>query len=213
MTLALHEFIDRLSLEDKIDVKQPIDLLISGLNEILDRPPYVERGVCHVSEKFTWLLGSATQAVERRVSNRLGSAMNPDSIAIMLEAPVARYWKGEDIGGYRDKLNELAPSWPELNDKLFWFNVGRVRAARLEKIRESLAENWPFQWPDHYWAFTREDRLDAVEEDIIHHFLNCGCQGKGLVVSIDELTTLRMLENVLAEWKSCLWRFTMQSES
>ena len=51
LTLALHEFIDRLTIENKINVEQPTDFLISGFNEILDRPPYIERGECHVSEK------------------------------------------------------------------------------------------------------------------------------------------------------------------
>jgi len=49
---------------------------------------------------------------------------------------------------------------------------------------------------------TREDRLDAVAKDIVHHFLNRGYQGKAMVVSIDKLTTLRMYEKVRAEWEA-----------
>ena len=47
-----------------------------------------------------------------------------------------------------------------------------------------------------YHLITREDRLDAVAKDIVHHFLNRGYQGKAMVVSIDKLTTLRMYEKV-----------------
>jgi hypothetical protein len=49
---------------------------------------------------------------------------------------------------------------------------------------------------------TREDRLDAVVKNIVHHFLNRGYQGKAMVVSIDKLRTLRMYEKVRAEWKA-----------
>ncbi len=53
-----------------------------------------------------------------------------------------------------------------------------------------------------YRLITREDRLDAVAKDIVHHFLNRGYQGKAMVVSIDKLTTLRMVEKVRAEWEA-----------
>ena len=55
---------------------------------------------------------------------------------------------------------------------------------------------------ERYHLITREDRLDAVAKDIVHHFLNCGYQGKAMVVSIDKLTTLRMYEKVRAEWEA-----------
>jgi type I restriction enzyme, R subunit len=53
-----------------------------------------------------------------------------------------------------------------------------------------------------YHLITRDDRLDAVAKDIVHHFLNRGYQGKAMVVSIDKLTTLRMYEKVRAEWEA-----------
>ena len=53
-----------------------------------------------------------------------------------------------------------------------------------------------------YHLITREDRLEAVAKDIVHHFLNRGYQGKAMVVSIDKLTTLRMYEKVRAEWEA-----------
>lgn len=53
-----------------------------------------------------------------------------------------------------------------------------------------------------YHLITREDWLDAVAKDIVHHFLNRGYQGKAMVVSIDKLTTLRMYEKVRVEWEA-----------
>ncbi len=54
----------------------------------------------------------------------------------------------------------------------------------------------------NYHLITRDDRLDEVAKDIVHHFLNRGYQGKAMVVSIDKLTTLRMYEKVKAEWNA-----------
>ena len=153
MTQALHDFIDRLPIEVTSNAEQPLDLLISGFNEILSRLPYIERAECHVSEKFVWLLGPATHAVERLVSIRNDSALKGDSIAIMLKVPLARFWKSEDTGGYKDKLSELVPKWPKLNDHLFWENIGTVRDTMFEKNGESLRDDWPVQWPGHYWSF------------------------------------------------------------
>jgi hypothetical protein len=153
LTRALHEFIDRLPIEERRDAVQPLALLISGFNGILGRAPYIVRGECHVSEKFIWLLGPATHAVEKLVSNRFESAMKPDSIAIMLKVPLARSWRGENFDDYKDKLNELVPSWPELNDHLFWENIDAVRITRREKNGEPLNDDWPIQWPGHYWSF------------------------------------------------------------
>lgn len=153
LTLALHEFIDRLPIEHENSVMQPINLLVSGFNEILDRPPYIERGECHVSERFTWLLGPAVHAVERLVSNRRDSAMSDDAIDIMLKVPAARYWKGDENSGYKERLNDLIPKWTELNDHLFWKNIEIFRAAMLAKNGEPLRDDWPVQWQEHYWSF------------------------------------------------------------
>lgn len=163
LTRALHEFIDRLPIEEGSETDQSLASLISGCNRILDRAPYIVRGECRVSEKFAWLLGPATHAVERLVSGRFASAMNPDSIAIMLKVPLARFWRGENIDDYKDRLNELVPSWAELNDHLFWENIGAVRITRQEKNGESLTDDWPIQWPGHYWSFESDSFSRAIQ--------------------------------------------------
>jgi type I restriction enzyme R subunit len=55
-----------------------------------------------------------------------------------------------------------------------------------------------------YELITRDDRLDAVAKDIVEHFLGRGFPGKGLVVSIDKLTTVRTFEKVQRYWKERL---------
>jgi type I restriction enzyme R subunit len=47
---------------------------------------------------------------------------------------------------------------------------------------------------------TRVDRLDAIAEDIVQHFLGRGFQGKAMVISIDKTTALRMHDKVRKCW-------------
>ncbi len=47
----------------------------------------------------------------------------------------------------------------------------------------------------------RDDRLDKIAKDIVYHFPRRGYLGKGMVVSVDKYTTVKMLEKVELQWK------------
>ena len=172
LTQALHGFIDRLPLAKSAGTDQPLPRLIDGLYTILDRPPYIERRECHVSEDFAWLLGSATHAVEKLVSARVEAAMQNHAIAIMLNSPAVRFWRGEDFDDYKDKLHKLVPAWPELNDALFWQSIEAARA-RFERDGKPLNDVWPVQFLEPYWSFGPDSfprvlewvRLRELEDD------------------------------------------------
>ena len=51
-----------------------------------------------------------------------------------------------------------------------------------------------------YHLITRDDRLETVAKDIVHHFLGRGFRGKAMVVSIDKATALRMYDKVRRLW-------------
>ncbi len=94
---------------------------------------------------------------------------------------------------YENRTKELEITNPELNEEIYQ----AIEAAGLdenqeEKLKKALGRN--------YHLITRDDRLDEVAKDIVHHFLNRGYQGKAMVVSIDKLTALRMYEKVRKEW-------------
>lgn len=150
---ALHGFIDRLPIYDAIGTLEPLAAIVSGLNDYLDREPYIERRECHVSQEFTWLLGPATHAVERLVSARSEAALSPEELAVMLKVPVARFWRGEDFDEYKSRLCELVPAWKELNDALFWRSVEEARDRLETKKSERLIDDWSVQWIGHYWNF------------------------------------------------------------
>ena len=114
LTHALHGFIDRLPLTKKASANQPLAILVRGLDAILDRPPYIDRRECRVSQNFAWLLGPATHAVERLVDARAETAIQRPSIAITHKMPAALLMTDNDFEDYEDKLYELLPAWPEL---------------------------------------------------------------------------------------------------
>ncbi len=47
----------------------------------------------------------------------------------------------------------------------------------------------------------REDRLDKIAQDIAHHFPRRGFLGKGMVVSVDKYTAVKMYDKVQHYWK------------
>jgi type I restriction enzyme, R subunit len=47
----------------------------------------------------------------------------------------------------------------------------------------------------------REDRLETIAQDIVAHFPNRGYLGKGMVVSIDKFTSVKMYGKVQKHWK------------
>jgi type I restriction enzyme R subunit len=96
---------------------------------------------------------------------------------------------------YENRTPELQITNPELNEAIYQtIEDAGLDDDQEEKLRKVLGQR--------YHLITREDRLDAVAKDIVHHFLNRGYQGKAMVVSIDKLTTLRMYEKVRAEWEA-----------
>lgn len=159
LSQAIHGLIERLSVE-KTKGQQPLHQLVWGLNRFLDRKPWKERGDCHVSEEFAWLMAPATHAVERLVAVRSQDALSDAAIAVMLKIPAVRFWSGGDVVEHKNKLGELVPAWPELNDKLFWQSVAQHRAvmttppATLTIVRQ-------IDWFGHYWKFDT-NRFDDV---------------------------------------------------
>ena len=148
---ALHGYIDRLPILNA-DCIQPLTELFDGLKKFLARPPHMDCHTGRISEEFAWLLAPATHAVERLVSARAASAVQDVVLEILLIIPDIREIRGEYFDDYKDKLQELVPEWPELNDSLFWWSV-KVKRACLERDGERLNSDFPVAWPAHYWFF------------------------------------------------------------
>jgi type I restriction enzyme, R subunit len=48
----------------------------------------------------------------------------------------------------------------------------------------------------------RDDRLETIAKDIVYHFPRRGYLGKGMVVSVDKFTAVKMYEKVQHHWKA-----------
>lgn len=153
LSRALHGFVDRLPVYDAMDKGESLAALVSGLNAYLDRAPYIDRRECHVSEEFSWLLGTAAHAVERLVSARSEAAISSESLSVMLRVPTAQFWRGEVSNKYKSRLHEIVPDWKGLNDALFWRNVEETRDRLEIKKSERLTDVFSVQWMEHYWGF------------------------------------------------------------
>jgi len=146
----LHEFVERVPI---VDDQHALIQFIEGLHGYLERPPYVERGECHVSEEYAWLLSPAIHAVERLVEARNAVALGVTALSILLMVPALRYWRKADFSEYKGNLQSLVPRWPELNDALYWASIDQARINKSAKSNEPLTDDWSVSWLGHLWNF------------------------------------------------------------
>ena len=55
-----------------------------------------------------------------------------------------------------------------------------------------------------YQVVTRDDRLDKIAVDLVHHFIGRGHRGKAMVVAIDKATAVRMYDKVQKQWQDTI---------
>ncbi len=72
----------------------------------------------------------------------------------------------------------------------------------LEDAELDEAEQRKFEreFSKEYQLITREDRLEAIAQDIVLHFMNRGFMGKAMVVSVDKATAVKMYDKVRKYW-------------
>ena len=94
---------------------------------------------------------------------------------------------------YENRTPELQLINPDLNEDIYRL----IEAAELDPEQEAKLER---ELSKQYHILTRDDRLETVAEDIVRHFLGRGFVGKGMVVSIDKATALKMHDKVRKHW-------------
>lgn len=94
---------------------------------------------------------------------------------------------------YANRTPELQIINPDLNEDTY----DVIEAAELDADQEAKLEK---QLGRQYHILTRDDRLDTVARDIVHHFLGRGFAGKAMMVSIDKATALKMHDKVRTYW-------------
>ena len=149
---ALYKFIDRASSPMTAPEEQLLSELVVGMSERLCRAPFLEHHLLEVSEEFAWLLGPATRAVERLVSNRSDYAMQDHVLELMVKTSDAHSLSNPYAVKHWDRLRETVRSWPSFNDSLFWTHASAVRP-RIQKSGNKLTSVAPMMYPSHVWEF------------------------------------------------------------
>lgn len=101
---------------------------------------------------------------------------------------------------YENRIPELQLINENLNDDL----TRVLEDAELDDDQEKKVER---VFAREYHLITRDDRLEAIAEDLVQHFVGRGHQGKAMMVCIDKATAVKMYDKVQAYWKdylSCL---------
>jgi len=95
---------------------------------------------------------------------------------------------------YENRIPELQLTNEHLNEEL----EELLDEAMLNEAQEEKLER---EFRQEYHLITRQDRLEAIAEDLVQHFLDRGYMGKGMMICIDRYTTVRMYDLVQEEWQ------------
>ncbi|MBN1641910.1 MAG: type I restriction endonuclease subunit R [Anaerolineae bacterium] len=98
---------------------------------------------------------------------------------------------------YENRIPEMELTNEHLNEDMDRL----LEEAELDEDQEDALAR---QFAHEYHLITRDDRLERVAQDIAVHFVNRGYLGKGMVISIDKLTTVRMYDKVQRHWQRLL---------
>ena len=96
---------------------------------------------------------------------------------------------------YENRAAPLKLVNPRFNEEIYRI----IEDAELDEDQEKKLER---ELSQDYYLITRDDRLEDVAKDIVKHFVNRGFLGKGMVVSIDKATAVRMYDKVKKHWSA-----------
>jgi type I restriction enzyme R subunit len=96
---------------------------------------------------------------------------------------------------YENRTPELQLKNANLNEDLY----ALIEQAELGEEDERKLQR---ELGRQYQLITRDERLEVIAKDIVHHFLGRGFQGKAMVVSIDKATALKMYDKVRKHWEA-----------
>ncbi len=98
---------------------------------------------------------------------------------------------------YENRIPRLQLTNEALNDDINEL----LDNAMLDEEQEKKLER---EFARQYHLITRDDRLEAIAEDIVAHFMGRGDMGKAMVVSVDKATAVRMYDKVNKYWQQYL---------
>lgn len=95
---------------------------------------------------------------------------------------------------YKKRVPEMHNQNEDLSDEFYEIlEDENLDDAQQEKLEKRFATEME--------VIKRDDRLDAIAEDIVYHFPRRGYLGKGMVITLDKFTAVKMHNKVQLRWK------------
>ncbi|MDD2498942.1 MAG: type I restriction endonuclease subunit R, partial [Desulfitobacteriaceae bacterium] len=98
---------------------------------------------------------------------------------------------------YQKRVPEVLIQNESLSDEFYEIlEDENVDPANQEKLEKEFAKELEI--------IKRDDRLETIARDIVYHFPRRGYLGKGMVVSVDKFTSVKMYDKVQKHWKEAI---------
>lgn len=95
---------------------------------------------------------------------------------------------------YQKRVPEVLIQNENLSDEFYQIlEDENIDDAHCEKLEKEFAKELE--------VIKRDDRLETIAKDIVYHFPRRGYLGKGMVVSVDKFTSVKMYNKVQSHWK------------
>lgn len=96
---------------------------------------------------------------------------------------------------YENRGEKLRLDNPEINDEIrVAIEEADLDSDQEEKLKRLFSREYPI--------LTAEKRLRAIAKDIVWHFNSRGYRGKGMVVTLDKITAVKMFDFISEEWQT-----------
>jgi type I restriction enzyme R subunit len=104
---------------------------------------------------------------------------------------------------YEKRVPEMVNQNQELGDEFY----DLLEEANLDDLQQAKLEK---KFATELEVIRRPDRLDRIAEHIVYHFPRRGYLGKGVVISLDKFTAVRMFDRVERLWNEAIKELTGQ---
>lgn len=136
--------------------------LICGLGVLLDKPPTTEQGFSNISKRYSWLAEIAGLGVLRLLQARDPYSLDESALGILSKLALAHVYDEREARELGEKLREIVPTWPELDYKLFWYDVELARNGRVHR-GEPVTNVWQLLGFRPFWSLNSDNFSLACE--------------------------------------------------
>ncbi len=95
---------------------------------------------------------------------------------------------------YQKRVPEMLVQNEDLSDEFYKI----VEEENLDEVQQEKLEK---RFATEMQIITRDDRFETIAKDLVYHFPRRGYLGKGMVVTVDKFTAVKMFDKVQRLWK------------